>query len=302
MRLAFSIAALIALAACSDPLESIEKLSDIDLQTDQSVSALPTEQELSRDGSVISDLWNQSRDEDTVQPQGVETPSDANAQDATKVAAFEPNATSGPDQTKQRGVVGWLARLAATSDRVESDELGATSQSARTARRNGNPEVRDVPFGTVLAFGEVARVCEARAKPLGQRIATSETRGQVYKIFDTAADSAAPRTFYVTGFSDACPRQFTAALALFGDVGMHEQLRYGQPSTEYPYSVTDEAYEKIKSRICRVGKGKPCGKRLENLSRSTVFVSVYENFADNGQWADILLHDGAVVATAMKAP
>ncbi|MEP3844659.1 MAG: hypothetical protein ABJM43_04880 [Paracoccaceae bacterium] len=295
MRLLISTASLLALAACSDPLKSIEKLSEIDLASDQTVSALPSEEELARDSSVVSELLDQSDENGDPLPAIVADETQDPIADETKVASLEPIESAKADEKTGKGPVSWLARLAAKSE--------SASKSRDTDQRlSENPYVRDVPFGTVLAFGEVARVCEARSKPLGVKVAQSETRGQVYKIFDTAENATEPRTFYVTGFSDACPRQFTAALALFGEVSMHEQLRYGRPSTEYPYSATDEAYETIKSRICRVGKGKPCGKKLENLERTTVFVSTYEKFTENGQWADVLLHDGAVVATAMKAP
>lgn len=62
------------------------------------------------------------------------------------------------------------------------------------------------------------------------------------------------RTFYVTGFKDNCPRQFTAVLALFGSPQIHDQLRYGKPSKLDPYSTTDKAYEKMKSPVCKVVK------------------------------------------------
>jgi hypothetical protein len=159
----------------------------------------------------------------------------------------------------------------------------------------------DAAFGARLPFGDVARVCEAKSKSLGRKVAQSENRGQVYKIYDTAPDSTAPRAFYVTGFADRCPRKFFAALAMFGQPSMHEQLRYGRPSTQYPYSATDRAYEKVKSRVCGVGPRKPCGAgKMETLERNTVFISTYENLSGTGRWADILIHDSAVIATAIK--
>mmetsp|Transcript_23459 Transcript_23459/g.41228 ORF Transcript_23459/g.41228 Transcript_23459/m.41228 type:complete len:367 (-) Transcript_23459:45-1145(-) len=164
------------------------------------------------------------------------------------------------------------------------------------------PDALDVPLGTMLPFGEVARVCDARGQKLGKLVEQAARKGANYKLYDTAPDSAAPRIFYVTGFSDHCPRQFTAALALFGAPQMHEQLRYGLPAEEYPYSTTDKAYEKVKSQVCRVGRAKPCGTRISRLDQTTVFVSAYENFTENARWADILLHEGAVLAAALKTP
>lgn len=171
---------------------------------------------------------------------------------------------------------------------------------ARSSKLEAKPRKSDVAYGVILPFGEVGRVCEARSKPLGTRVAKSENRGQTYTLYDSVPESAAQRTFYVTGFSDKCPRQFTAAVALFGMPSMHEKLRYGAPSKQYPYSETDKAYEKIKSRICGVEARKPCGGKIETLERDTVFISTYESFTGSQRWADVLIHDNTVVATAIK--
>ena len=105
----------------------------------------------------------------------------------------------------------------------------------------------------------------------------------------------------MTGFSDGCPRQVTAALAIFGAPSMHEQLRYGLPSDEYPYSDTDKAYEGIKARMCGKPKGKPCGSRIKSVERNTVFISTYERFGDTARWSDMLVHNGAVLAKTIKS-
>lgn len=176
--------------------------------------------------------------------------------------------------------------------------FGGTTASAP---RKG-PDARDVEYGEVLPYGEVARVCSARGRPLGRKIDKAPARGRGYALYDSAPNSEAPRTFYVTGFGDGCPRQFTAALALLGAPTLHEQLRYGLPSDEYPYSTTDKAYEKVKSSVCRVSKRKPCGAKIGELEKNTVFISTYERFGNNARWADILIHDGAVLAAAIKKP
>jgi hypothetical protein len=179
---------------------------------------------------------------------------------------------------------------------------GLFGSATREEIRSG-PDARDVPFGTVLPFGEVARVCEAKTNgSLGRRLDQAPESGRGYKLYDSAPHTIGARTFYVTGFKDNCPRQFTAALAVFGAPEVHEQLRYGLPSKSYPYSTTDKAYEKVKSAVCRVGKSKPCGAKMPALERNTVFISTYEKFSDNARWADILLHDGVVVAAAIKTP
>jgi len=160
---------------------------------------------------------------------------------------------------------------------------------------------KDIAFGTVLPFGEVGRVCEARTRPLGKRI-DKAGGGRGYALLDSKPGHTGPRTFYVTGFSDGCPRQFTATLALFGAPSMHEKLRYGQASTKYPYSETDKAYERVKAKVCGVTRRKPCGAKINRLERNTVFISTYERFTNNGRWADILVHDGKVMAASVKTP
>ena len=79
------------------------------------------------------------------------------------------------------------------------------------------PDARDVPVGTILPFGKVARVCEAKDQgALGHLLDRSTATGRGHKLFDSAPQSVGARTFYVTGFKDNCPHQFTASLALFG--------------------------------------------------------------------------------------
>ncbi|MEP4198830.1 MAG: hypothetical protein ABJL99_24665 [Aliishimia sp.] len=187
-----------------------------------------------------------------------------------------------------------------TTQEPPSKRRAARFNSRGDAPRKG-PDKVDVSFGDVLPFGTIARVCDAKNEPLGRKLEKAGS-GKGYALFDSNAGSTAPRTFYVTGFSDGCPRQFTAALALFGEPAMHEQLRYGRPSEKYPYSTTDKAYEKVKSAICKVSRREPCGSKISTLEKNTVFISTYERFTDNGRWADILVHDGTVLAAALKDP
>ena len=175
------------------------------------------------------------------------------------------------------------------------------SSTAKPPSAKG-PDAQDVAVGTILPFGDIARVCDARARNMGTIVARAARKGRGYVLYDSAPDSPDARTFYLTGFSDNCPRQFTASIALFGEPVMHEQLRYGLPARDFPYSATDEAYEKLKARVCNVGRTKPCGPRISRLENTTTFVSVYENFGENARWTEILLHDGKVVAAALKTP
>jgi hypothetical protein len=146
--------------------------------------------------------------------------------------------------------------------------------------------------GAALPHGEIATVCGLNEDSLGTAIAAQSG----YVIRDPDPASVMPRTQYITGFPDGCARQFTGALAMFGDVGTHEVFRYQPSNADLEWSRTDLAYEEIKARICGAARGEPCGQALERLGRRTTFVSIYETFGTNPVWADILIHDGAVVA------
>jgi hypothetical protein len=151
-----------------------------------------------------------------------------------------------------------------------------------------------------LAYGGLARVCDVPSRKLGKKIAQYPDRRPMYRLYDSEPKSTDPRTFYLTGFSDGCARQFTAALAVFGSVGMHEMLRYGLPAEIQPYSDTDKAYEKLKRQICGKPRRKPCGSKINLMENDTVFLSIYERFDSNAHWMNLLLHRGLVYAQDHK--
>lgn len=160
--------------------------------------------------------------------------------------------------------------------------------------------VSEIPPGTVLPYGKLARVCGLPKRDLGKKVLQYPEKRPQHRIYDTNPGSTAPRTFFVTGFGDGCARQFTASLAMFGSASMHEQLRYGLPADVQPYSDTDKAYEKLKSRVCKVPRKKPCGAKVNRMEKNTVFLSIYERFGSNARWKNLLLHDGEVVAQDIK--
>ena len=129
-----------------------------------------------------------------------------------------------------------------------------------------------------------APVCGLSGAALGTPIDSAAG----YVVHDTAPGSTAPRVHNVTGFSDGCARPVVAALALFGDPAVFEV-------TPRPQSLTGRAYEEIKSRICGVPRGQPCGARLGRLRDTTAFLTLYPVFGAE-QHTDLLLHGGEVVA------
>lgn len=267
-RFAAILCAVGLLAGCaSDPLQDVPRLSDADLA----------------EGDLQAGLRADPEDASAVPLDG--------AAPAPAVTA-----TGG-------GLLGFLRRAAEEAKAQDAPGVETAALTPAPAARAPGPDAADrlaVAPGTVLPYGAVARVCDLPDRQLGKRVERYPERRGTYALYDSEPGNTAQHTFYLTGFDDGCARQFTAALAVFGSPRTHEQLRYGLPSQVQPYSSTDAAYEKLKSRICRVGKGKPCGSAMSRLERDTVFVSVYEQFGSNTRWKTILLHDGEVVETDIR--
>jgi len=158
-----------------------------------------------------------------------------------------------------------------------------------------------VPPGTVLPYGIIGIACGIRGKALGKQVDRYPEHGKGYKLFDTAPGNPRPHTHFLTGFSDGCPRQFTAALALLGAPSQHEALRYDISSKTLKFSSADTAYEKLKRRICKVSRGKPCGRRSAAMDRVAAFLTYYENFGGNARWGEALLYDGDILASDLQS-
>jgi hypothetical protein len=320
-RFAAILCAAGLLAGCAtDPLKEVPRLSETDVgeaDIQAAIRAEPEDVTGSEPAAPQRGLFGQIfgiSDAPSASPvvlpdaetTAAETTSDAEVVEVTANAPEPP----------RRGLLGFLQR-AADDARANEDgivDLAAVPQTESNdaatspglfggktgAPQEGDPDFKTVPLGTTLPYGTLARVCNVRPGQLGRRVERYPEGRGMYALYDSDPGNTAPHTYYVTGFKDGCVRQFTAALALFGSTETHEQLRYGLPATVQPYSTTDAAYERLKSRICRVGRGESCGSALPRLSRNTVFVSVYERFGSNPIWKTILIHDGEVIETDIR--
>ncbi|QBF33064.1 hypothetical protein [Thalassococcus sp. S3] len=327
----FAILAAMALAGCSDPLAGVERLSEVELAEDTAPIDFATEPgaeeaDLAGEGFLSRVFGRAQPETDLAGGEVTETDQIEAAPESATEAPVAANAVE-PEEppVRRRGLFARLVQgsdadtpqtSALAPDQPKTPEPEALSDDRRLASRgDAGRDARlaprapraaaepDLPLGAPLAFGQTARACAATKAQLGRRIEKFPARGSGYALYDSAPGTTAPRSFFVTGFADGCPRRFTAANAVFGAPSMHEQLRYGLPGDLYPYSDTDKAYERIKSGICGVSRRKPCGARISRLERNTVFISAYERFGGgNPRWADILIHDGAVVAASVKAP
>ncbi len=232
---------------------------------------------------------------------GAENPAPAQDVDGQELLAKDETTEALPEETELASLTPDGAGDDAPTVPVEAKkQIGLFEREAPL--KSAGMALPDIAMGTILPFGEIGRLCDARTGDLGKQIDRAARKGAGYALYDSAPNSEGARSFYVTGFADGCVRQFTAALAIFGAPAFHEQLRYGLPAKDYPYSTTDKAYEKVKAEVCNVGRNRPCGARISRLEDTTVFISVYEHFGDNARWADMLLHDGALLAAAVKTP
>lgn len=249
LRTAILLCALGGLTACGDPLDGIDRISDVDLAEGASVtaSALPTQAEVDREGFFGTDA-----------------------------------ARGGKNPAKN--TAGGL--------------LGLFGGGGSAVSTGDGPDARDVSFGTTLPYGTVARVCDAKGKSLGKAVEQAPARG--YTLHDSTPGSATARTWYITGFSDGCPRQMTAANVVMGSASLYEQLHYGPGGENLTTGETDAAYERIKGKVCGVRQGKPCGRRIDRMDRDTFFVNAYDSFGNSSRWTELLIHGGTTVAAAVK--
>ena len=275
----FAIASVGLLAGCLSPLDKVDRLEDVELATDAPEAAIAAE----ADVSVAEEIEEK---------RGFFGRIFAGTDDAPG-EAFE--AEGEPEAEVE---------LAAVEVTDPVDDLDSEAPAARGGlfgrmfgRSSEEPEAAAeptdaVPIGTFLPYGVIAPVCGVATSDMGQKVETVAG----YTVYDAGGDTSVPRTHYITGFADGCARQVTAAVVMFGDVGTHEMVRYLTPESALPYTDTDSTYEAIKSSVCRVGHGEPCGAKLESLGRNTVFMTVYETFGTNPEWTNILLHNGDVAA------
>ena len=223
------------------------------------------------------------------------------------VAETDPTARAAlpsADEVAREGFFGTAAAEGSSETAPRAQPSGGGFFARLTGAAPSGPaeaasDVADVSYGTVLPFGQMARVCDAKRQPMGSKVEQASSSG--YRLYDSNPNSTGQRTFYITGFDDGCPRQLTAAQVLLGAPSFYEQLHYGPGGEFLAYGETDKAYESVKRQVCGAGKGKPCGRKIGQLEKRTVFVSSYQRLNDNATWSEQLIHDGVVQASALKS-
>lgn len=314
----------IGLSACGDPLRDVARLGDVSVDGGgAAVSEAPSEARQTG-GGLFGRLLNRTPEDPT------NAAIEAALDDAQAAEAAEPlpeaparGGLFGGNRTATAATGGTSSDVAladaATSEATVVPAAAAPAANPADPPRRGlaglfrrapdasvdvprsGPDSADVPPGTALPFGEIARACNVPRNDLGREI--DNVAG--FRIYDTIPNTTAQRPFYITGFDDNCARTFTGAVVISGDVESHEYVRY-QPSNErIGYTSVDNAYEALKAGFCRVGRGQPCGARTDRLNQNTQFITVYGFFGGNfsavpTEWVQILVHDGRVLAVDLK--
>lgn len=271
-------------------------------------------------------------EQETVEVAALETP--AVVTDLTDPATPVLTKAEETTDTETKGVLSWLRRqkdapledkpdlttLPEVKDAKADEAAEATVQTASLtptgpvteknapglfslfrSKPKDAPAPKGIAFGTRVGFGSAAPLCDYPKKKIGKLVAQYPEKKPVYWLYDSDPGSEGARAFYIKGFADGCLRQVQATVVVFGSVEMHEQIRYGLPADLHPYSDTDKAYEKVKRSVCKVGAKKPCGDKLPLLTPNTVFLSLYSTEVSAQDWANLLLHDGQLMASDRKS-
>lgn len=269
------LASLLVLSACGNPLQDVERLSDVDVAADAAAADAVASADDTGDaeGFVPRTVREQTGGRGLLEL--FRRPAGERRQEAGG-----PEGTAGADEV----------RVAAEATPRRWGLFGNRQPAARTG-----PDALDIEPGTTLPFGQIARVCGVDRQRMGTVVDSYPDARARYQIHDPVPNSTAPRTLFITGFADRCPRQITAAVATFGSAASHELFRYAVAPNR-PYSGPDTAYEQIKREVCGVTQGQPCGDRIGQLEQQLVFVSAYGAFGQSSGGVEFLLNDGAVVA------
>ncbi|MBT0959386.1 hypothetical protein IV417_18500 [Alphaproteobacteria bacterium KMM 3653] len=249
-------------------------------------------------------------------PEAVGVDAEVGPEVEVEVAAVEP----APAPVKQAGLFGFLRRGTEPAEAVVTHEETASDapvtaavqapeaevqtaslapepsrKQRRNARASRKAKVPSVPVGIKLPFGEVGMQCNVSGRALGKQIDTSSAK---HKLYDSAPGTSGPRTFYVTGFKDHCARQFTASLALFGDLQLYELMHFGGGGGSGG-AETDKAYSRLRSGACK-SRNAPCAASgLNRLGKDTAFLSVYPTEGARSHM-EVLLSKGDLTAKALK--
>ncbi len=322
MRIGIFMLALIGLAGCLGPVE-LPLLADVELAENAPESGLVAP-DAAAPKSVLEELQSVQNVPDVPAAQVVMTepakprrgfaalfgrrakPAEATAPSAVNEAAIavpqaagvasDETAEEAPIEDGENMVVASIQPQKVAQPRRQRNGLFGP----RRAKAGQFPQIAP---GVVLPFGLIGLACGIRGSALGKEVDRFPERGKGYRLYDSNPSTTGPRTHFITGFKDGCPRQFTASLALLDSPVLHEQLLSVKSSRAQHSTAADIVFQKIRSQVCRSGQGKACPeKRIDEMEKTMAFVTTYERFGGNANWTEILLHNGAIAANSVQTP
>lgn len=282
--------AMVALAGCANPFNSVATLSEVELAPDagqaqvveSATKPLVAPAETAPRGGLLG-FFKRKTDEAKAAEQPVTPAAPESIAEPIETAALQ------SDEPKRKG---FWARLRGSGETP-------SPRQQRKMPKPGAPDYETISMGVSLPYGRMARVCDFKTSDLGRKVDSYAGDDQGYQLYDSKPGATGLRSFYLTGFDDKCARQFSGALVMVSSAETYEGLMFSPARKTLPQSKTDSAYHRLKQKICNVTAALPCGKRMNKLSKSTVFVSIYERFGA-GRWKNILVHDGEVLAMDLK--
>lgn len=313
----------VMISGCGDPLADFATPADVDLAPEEPTTAIveaPSERQPSLLGRLLGNREAPAEPSPVAPDEGAIEAAVAEAEEITTIAspaeeesqipavstdetepetldvAAAPEAVAQPRRAGLLGLFTGRGLLNRPNPEQPQGETSETAVAAPAPRPGTGPDLATVAPGEPVPFGQIATACAMRRANLGTQIDSQAG----FALYDSSPGSIQPRAHYITGFRDGCPRQFTAALALMGDPQGYELVE--QARAHSSSNTVDTAFDGIRSSVCRVSAGSPCGRRINRLARNTRFVTAYASTAPSSRWADILLHNRRVAAIDTRAP
>lgn len=210
------------------------------------------------------------------------------------VMAAETDAMPPPDASPRRGLLGWLNRNdpadGAETPEAETASVPAVSAASEPVRETGlfRRRAGDETAAAPVDVAGLRALCGDAARGLARP--TDNASG--FRLHDVAPNSVNARAVQISGFADGCAREVKGAVVLFGQPALYELTR--SAARQNYVGPTDAAYDALKARVC--GGAALCPA----LQQRAVFVTAHDKAGDDRRWLQVLLADGAVLASEVK--
>lgn len=137
MRFSYAFALLFVLSACGDPLAQVERISDVELVEETSAQALPSQEELDREGGFFSRILRRDTDQAEVE---------------AAVSSAEQAVDSGANDASEGAETEVLIEAQPASEPTEIADLGTEAEVAPQANLETQAEQQTPPKKGILGW------------------------------------------------------------------------------------------------------------------------------------------------------